>query len=347
MVTFSLIVFYIGLSITNTTLGTSVTSTIAFSSSSAITHTSIISETIQTSSRSISLLDPAFKNGTIAISYPADYDVLATYALELINKDRAGANLPPVTLSPIPVGQQHANSMLYHGYFSHWDIQGYKPYMRYTLMNGTGSMSENIAYEYISIPYYLNTGDVKQAIARLEYQMIHNDTICCQDGHRKNILSPLHNRVSIGIAYNQTHVYLVQDFENQYIDLSRPVILDNSVKLFGESSIRLELIQLLVYYDSYPKPLDKIKLNAYPYASAYDQGNFIGGVVPPCKSICYEYPGYITIQAQIWDVSSTSINIEFQLTEFIQRHGMGVYTIYVRESSNFNPLFSKSIFVEG
>src|SRR5579863_914367 len=81
------------------------------------------------------------------ISYPPNYTTLANYALGLINTDRANHNVSAVTLSPIPSGQQHAYSMMVNGYFSHWDVQGYKPYMRYTILNGTGAVEENVAFE--------------------------------------------------------------------------------------------------------------------------------------------------------------------------------------------------------
>lgn len=35
--------------------------------------------------------------------------------------------------------------------------------------------------------------------------------------HRDNILGKWHTHVNIGIAYDKTHVFLVQDFEDNYI----------------------------------------------------------------------------------------------------------------------------------
>ena len=81
---------------------------------------------------------------TLEISYPSNYNQLANFSLTLINQDRASAGLTPVTLSPIPSAQEHADSMLQNNYFSHWDTQGYKPYMRYSILNGTGFVEENV-----------------------------------------------------------------------------------------------------------------------------------------------------------------------------------------------------------
>ena len=56
--------------------------------------------------------------------------------------------LTNVTLSAIDSAQLHAENLLDNNYFSHWDLNGYKPYMRYTLAGGSGSVSENCAVTY-------------------------------------------------------------------------------------------------------------------------------------------------------------------------------------------------------
>src|SRR6267143_4336441 len=94
------------------------------------------------------LQDPAFVGNSSKIDYPPFYAVLANLTLGVINKDRAAAGLSPVVLSSVPSGQQHADSMAFYGYFSHWDDQGYKPYMRYTLLGGTGGVTENVALNF-------------------------------------------------------------------------------------------------------------------------------------------------------------------------------------------------------
>ena len=105
---------------------------------------------------------------------------LVQYALSLINSDRNKYGLGNVTLSTEPSAQQHADSMLEYGYFSHWDIYGMKPYMRYTLLGGTEGVEENIAYQESSIekclgPICKTYGDinVKQALYDMEYNMMY------------------------------------------------------------------------------------------------------------------------------------------------------------------------------
>ena len=286
---------------------------------------------------------------TVEISYPADFNQLENFSLTLINEDRANAGLSPVTISPIPSAQEHADSMLQNDYFSHWDTQGYKPYMRYSILNGTGFVEENVAYESTTLPSFISTSEVESAINSLEWQMMNNDSACCQNGHRDNILTSFHNRVSIGVAYDSTNAYFVEDFETYLTSLSTPVDQSNSITLSGNTSGAINPNSVLIFYDAPPQPLNSVQLNTQYYGS-YDQGTFLGGVVPPCNGIfsrCLQFAQGITEQASTWQVSGNSIDIQFSLNNFIQKNGNGVYTIYLVQGSQVNPeyLTSISIFV--
>ena len=150
-------------------------------------------------------------NGSAEIAYPSNYCALAAYALQLINADRATNGTGPLVLGYNRAAQQHADSMLYYGYFSHLDTQGYKPYMRYTLMGGRGADFENIAYYSSSSGPFTSTAAVEQGIKSLEYSMMYhdNDSIgCfCNNGHSENILNGLHNVVSIWVAFSNCNLY--------------------------------------------------------------------------------------------------------------------------------------------
>ena len=52
-------------------------------------------------------------------------------------------------------------------------------------------------------------------------------------GHRDNILNPFHNKVSIGIAYNNNAIYLVQDFEDDYLQWNIVTEQSNEVTMTG------------------------------------------------------------------------------------------------------------------
>ena len=211
-----------GSGVTTTTTTTTMTST----SSTAITTTSLITSTTATTSTSPILNgipDPSIHNGTANISYPSDSAALVGYALSLINTDRQANGVAPLTLSAVPSGQQHADSMLYFGYFGHGDPQGYGPYQRYTMLGGSGPMGENIGFaactdsppnSTLLYPQPCSTNTVENGVAVLEWSMMNNDVQCCGNGHRANILNPIFTTVSIGIVYDSatSAVYFVEDF---------------------------------------------------------------------------------------------------------------------------------------
>jgi hypothetical protein len=272
--------------------------------------------------------------------------------------------------------------MAYQRYFSHWDDQGYKPYMRYTLLGGTGSVSENLALSYcstsspdasrpVSAPCSIQT--VENAINSSQWGMMNNDTKCCNDGHRSNILEPIHNRVSIGVAYNSTTVYLVEDFEDNYISsgslhLSAGVVTFNgsipaaAQDLYGWMRTASGA-EITVYYDPAPKGISLGALAISPscdqfselnesascqYRGAYNQGTQISTVFAPCPAqrACVSAGNYT--YAEAWSHSSGNFSIVFSVSELEYAHGNGVYTFYLWPSARApEPITSLSVFVTG
>ncbi len=261
-----------------------------------------------------------------------NYSALVNYTLGLINKDRAEYNLAPVSLSAEPSGQQHADSMLEYSYFSHWDIFGLKPYMRYTLLGGLGAVSENIAYRssYVCVAS-LCTGSInpKYALQRMEYSMMYNDSACCNNGHRDNILNPYHNMVSIGIAYDSSRIYLVEDFINNYINwrAGYPAFYNGYVAIIGNLT-KYNLSSILISYDKPVSGMTQLQLNA---TSDYSYGKVIAGVVPNAS---YYYSSVDTIYASIYSVKGNAFDIEFDMRNITDKYVAGEYTIMLWLNSN-------------
>ncbi|MBS7631671.1 hypothetical protein KEJ47_08935 [Candidatus Bathyarchaeota archaeon] len=247
------------------------------------------------------------------------HEELVTYALLLINNDRAEHGLRNVSLSTVDCAQRHAENMLEHGYFSHWDVYGFKPYMRYTLSGGDGAVSENVAYYYSS-----GLVDHKEAVKKLEWEMMHNDSESSW-GHRDNILNPLHNKVSIGIAYDEHTLYLVQDFEDDYIEWTALNVSRNGYVVMSGSlnSIERKIYMIGIFYDPLPKNLTPSQLSKSPYNGGYSMGVLIGAVVPPN----YRSAEGITIAAQTWTQSGGKFQIRFSLSQAFKLHNEGVYTL--------------------
>ncbi len=299
---------------------------------------------VGSSNQSISTQYATLGNSSVTITYPPDYSTLANYALGIINQNRTNSGASAVTLSPIQSGQQHADSMLQSGYFSHWDTQGYKPYMRYTLLNGTGFVDENVAYEINTRAFDTLQGR-ENVINVLQWDMVYNDSACCQNGHERNILNATHNRVSIGVAYDTDHLYFVEDFENYYINLNASSVFSASsgtVTLQGSTSTPLNPSSVQVYYDSTPTSLSASQLNSI-YQKPYDPGTFVGGVLPSCLVSCATFPGAVTVYASTWTVGQNSIDIAFSISDFVKAQGSGVYTIYLTQGNGRGAEYYTSI----
>jgi uncharacterized protein YkwD len=265
------------------------------------------------------------------------HEEIVNYALSLINSDRQSMGLQNVTLSSIDSGQRHAENMLKNKFLSHWDTNGYKPYMRYTLANGKGAVSENTAWLY-------NSGglDPVKTIEKLEHDMMYNDA-SSNWGHRDNILNAFHNKVSIGIAYDRNNVYFVQDFEDDYVSwstlsLSNQVLMEGTILKAGES-----ISQVAIYFDN-PMPLTIQQLSNSPYDSSYDAGTYVGIVVSPPPSGSQYLPPEegILIIANTWSEAGQNFNIRFDMSTAFAQYGKGVYTLYLWTESN-NHLTSLSV----
>ncbi len=302
------------------------------------------------------LVAPEISGGTADVAYPADYCTLASYALQLINQDRATTGAKPVALDYNRAAQQHADSMLYYGYFSHWDTQGYKPYMRYSLLGGTGGDAENIAWQLDSRGPFTTTSGVEKSINFSEFNMMYhdNDSIgCfCNNGHRDNILNPLHNFVSIGIAYNGTSVYFDEEFENNYMNLNVAVAPASAsspyyATMTGTLTASVTVPNsIYIAFDNTPAAETPAQLNAGPHE--YDPGTLVGGVLPKTGVLgdCGQFSSGTTVCADTWEFTSSAVDFAFALQPFVKNYGPGVYTIYViTGSSTDTTITSISVFV--
>jgi uncharacterized protein YkwD len=123
--------------------------------------------------------------------------------VQLINRDRATMGLPPVALDegpPTRGGEGHAEDMARNGYLGHWGTDGSVPEQRFTEAGGTDMVMENASCFTDEQPRTLDPEarvDVRN-IEQAEDMFFHETPP--NDGHRRNILGPYHQRVGIGVA---------------------------------------------------------------------------------------------------------------------------------------------------
>lgn len=251
---------------------------------------------------------------------------LVQYVLGLINKDRADYGLPPVILGTNTAAQKHADDMLANYYLSHWDTEGLKPYMRYTLAGGVNYEAENSAYHgwYDSTEdpdRYVNI-DHKEILRQLEYNMMYDD-IASNWGHRDTILNKLNKKVNIGIAFDVHRLALVQQFEGDYIYFSQPPAIINDRLYLSGNIYAGELYSIRIFFDPINQSLTHQELMDKP--RYYDLGEEMGYVLPPE----YHLLSGSFVNADKWEISDTGVfDIEADINSLLKSNN-GIYNICV------------------
>ncbi len=312
--------------------------------SATVTTTATLSLTITPTTSYIPTTTPASTTppATTTISIPPITtpapitDPLVKFMLDRINSDRTQNGLTPVSLGNNSAAQNHAEDMFTNFYLSHWDIDGLKPYMRYTFAGGINAEGENSAYygwyDKSDDAHRYVTIDPQQILAELQDQMMYDDA-ASNWGHRDNILNKWHKKVNLGIAYDDHRLTLVQQFEGGYISFTQPPALVNGI-LTARGRISLGVIDsVTVYYDAPLRTMTQAELVSGP--SYYTMGNRIATVVPPPPP-GYAYSGLPenTVQAGTWEVDEAgSFSVQADINTMTSTKGSGVYTVVFRSKS--------------
>ena len=277
---------------------------------------------------------------------------LVEHALDIINKDRADFDLPPVELSDNQAAQVHAEDVFRTKQISHWMTNGEKPYMTYTRYEGEGSVQQNVAIAGFSAAQYQECQtnilvdcekiEPHSTMEELEYEMMYKDEECCNDGHRTNILDPRHTHVSIGIVYDEYYLAFVENFENNYgLDIS---VSSGQVMMSGELT-EGTLEQISIYYDKMP---NQEVYNQNKELLSYSVGELKAVVVKPLPpGYYYEVPeGYSLIQANRWGGEDDSVEIRFNLASAVEDDGVYTLVAVVKDGEETFDATSHSIFVD-
>jgi hypothetical protein len=123
--------------------------------------------------------------------------------LRLINDERKSGGLAPVEMdegAAMRAGQGHADDMAAHGFLGHWGTDGSVPEQRFTRAGGTDMVMENASCFTDGLERRL---DLEPKIDPALVEHVANaffDEQPPADGHRRNILTPWHRKVGIGVA---------------------------------------------------------------------------------------------------------------------------------------------------
>ena len=177
--------------------------------------------------------------------------------------------------------QLHAESSLESCGFGHWGIDGLKPYMRYSLQGGYQHNAENVVG--MSYCYTADDGVRKLDMPRIVVRDAFEALMKGPD-HRKNILTPSHRKVNVGLALGTYRYVIVQHFQGDYIEYETLPALENSVLTLegrlrnGATLPNSQSLGVLVHHDPPPKTLTPGQLSK---TSCYSYGTLVAALRRP------------------------------------------------------------------
>jgi len=295
--------------------------------------------------------DKGVTNVPVIEPKPVSRDELYSYALDLVNTDRAKNGLSPVHLSNNRAAQAHADDVLKMRTISHWMTNGEKPYMTYTRYGGTGNVGQNVGFGGYPDISECNKSFVicepitpLNAIKESHNSMVYDDAASGW-GHRDNILDPHHTHVSFGFAYDEYSYAFVQNFEDNYIDFITPISDDpNNVQIVG-NVISGQLSNISIYYDQYP---DSIQYEIHKNDRSYGVGDLVAIVVPPPPpNSYYDQPTeYSLIIAKSMSQRGNSINVSFDMSSIALSRGVYTITVWLNDGEVDVPVTSYAVLVQ-
>jgi uncharacterized protein YkwD len=133
---------------------------------------------------------------------PLDLEAAREYVLALVNRDRAELGLPAVERDEVAerAGQRHVEDMAKHGYTAHWGTDGSVPEQRYTEAGGEHFVQENAMCFFDEKERELDPHPLFEAVELEKIELAFMSETPPNDGHKKNIIKPVHNRLGIGLS---------------------------------------------------------------------------------------------------------------------------------------------------
>ena len=209
------------------------------------------------------------------------------YMLELINKERQKAGVPPVVLSTNNAAQIHAELSLENCVSSHWGVDGLKPYMRYSLAGGYQSNAENVSgSDYCITPadWIMPMSDFEEEAREVMMGFMESP------GHRDNILDKWHQKVNIGVKWDKFNLMVVQHFEGDYVKYDQLPSVENGLLTMsgrtknGAGFDTEDDLGVQLFYDQPPHPLTQGQISR---TYCYDGGLPVAAFRPPLMGLWY------------------------------------------------------------
>jgi uncharacterized protein YkwD len=241
--------------------------------------------------------------------------------LNLVNEERAAASVSALKLDDLAsrVAKAHAVEMAQNAFLSHWGLNGFKPYHRYSFAGGTEATEENDSQAEHDGP--VNAEDIASDLILMHRSMYEEKPP--HDGHRQTMLAPQHTHVGFGIGVEGSHVRLCELYVARYVAIDRYPTTQkpgSSFLLSGQVLDPRYTVQGIdVCYEPLPSPPDLAWLRVLrPYGLPKDRETLY-----PKLADGFHYD----------DGSKGSIELQtggtFRVPVLLNRKRSGIYTIVI------------------
>ncbi|MBN1608830.1 MAG: CAP domain-containing protein [Polyangiaceae bacterium] len=200
---------------------------------------------------------------------PMDLERAQRYVLGLVNRDRDLEGLRPVEWDEVAAraATRHAEDMVRHGYTGHWGSDGSVPELRYTEAGGVHMDQENAGCFFDGVERELEPHPMIAASEVDKIEAAFMNEMPPNDGHRRNILKPTHNRVGIGLAQPRglKQVCMAQEFLDaygEYEPLPRSARRRAAISVAGEVSDPVRFGGVGIARTGLPRPMAFEELSA-------------------------------------------------------------------------------------
>jgi uncharacterized protein YkwD len=199
---------------------------------------------------------------------PLDREAAREYVLELVNRDRGELGLEPVERDEVAeaAAQRHVDDMARHGFTAHWGSDGSVPEQRYTEAGGEHFVMENAMCFFDQEARELDPQPLFDPAELEKIELAFMNEKPPNDGHRQNIIKPVHNRLGIGLAkpIGVPQPCMAQEFVDaygSYAALPRKARLRQALKIEGEVSDPVKFGGVGVGRIEPMQPISPAKLN--------------------------------------------------------------------------------------
>jgi uncharacterized protein YkwD len=180
----------------------------------------------------------------------------------IVNADRVLYGRPALERDALTdsVAQAHADEMLALGYIGHRDASGLTPYLRFGL-RGIAYGEENITAAVGEVGYGIAVA-IEEAASSHARMMAERAP---HDGHKLNILGPLHTHMGVGVAHDSTGFRLVTLFINRHVEfdnLPRRLPVGASTTITGRALDGAEVRSVSVFHEPFPGTPDPDSLSS-------------------------------------------------------------------------------------